>query len=86
MAAPRCALRFDCVDGGLGLDFLLACNYCRDSDRDRLTREISEGATVVLDSAVRVAFLGGLSRAGLASILDELRVNYGPDGEEPLIE
>ncbi len=54
--------------------------------RDFLAREVSEGAAIVLNSAVRVAFLGGVCGARLASALDRQLVFHTLDGGEALIE
>lgn len=53
----------------MGLDSLLAGNCSGDSDIDHLAREVSEGAAFLFDSAVWVAFLGGVCRPGLAATL-----------------
>jgi len=70
----------------VGLDHTLAHNCSRDSGCDFLAREVSEGAAVVLDTAVWMAFLERVCRARLApavvSQLDFRRL----DGEEALIE
>src|SRR5579864_9491092 len=48
------------------LDFLLAHVCSGAASCDFLTREVSEGAAFVFNSAVGVAFLGGLCRARVA--------------------
>jgi hypothetical protein len=70
----------------MGLDFVLADDYCRDSDCDFLAREVPEGAAVVFDSPIRVAFLGGLRRHPLASTIVLHDLPGRPDGGEALIE
>jgi hypothetical protein len=70
----------------VGLDSVLARNRSRDPDRDFLAREVSEGAAVVLDCSIRVAFLGGLCGAPLASPIIRRRVLRALDGGEALIE
>jgi hypothetical protein len=69
----------------VGLDSHLAGNCSRDPDRDFLACEVSEGAAVVRDCAVWVAFLGGLCGARLASALDRQLV-FHTLGGEALIE
>jgi hypothetical protein len=68
------------------LDPLLARHYSRVSGGDRLAREVSEGATVLLDSAVRLAFLGGVRRPYLGSCIVWHHHLVSWDREEALIE
>jgi len=86
MAGSRCALRFHCIDSRVGLDFHLARNCSRNSDRDHLAPEVSEGAGVVLDSAVRVAFLGGLRGSCLGSAFIRRPSVGSLDRKDALIE
>jgi hypothetical protein len=70
----------------VGLDSVLARNCSRDSDRDRVAREVSEGAAIVFDCSIWVAFLGGLRGARLASATARQFLLRTLDGEEALIE
>jgi len=65
----------------VGLDSLLAHDCRRNSDRDRLAREVSESAAVLLDSAVGMAFLVRLRRDRLGSPIVRHPVPRNPDGE-----
>src|SRR5215813_113222 len=67
MAVSRRALRFNRVDSRVGVDSLLANNYGRDPGCDFPACKVSEGASIVLDSEVWVAFLDGVCGARLAS-------------------
>jgi hypothetical protein len=70
----------------VGLDSVLASNYSRDSDRDRVAREVSEGAAIVSGCPIRMAFLGGLRGARLASATARQFLLCTLDGKEALIE
>jgi prolipoprotein diacylglyceryltransferase len=70
----------------VGLDSLLAHNCSRDPGCDRLAREVSERAAIVLDFAVWLAFLGGVCGARLASFIIHHCVPHNLDSEEALIE
>jgi hypothetical protein len=70
----------------VGLDSLLACIYSRGSERDRLAREVSEGSTVLFDSTVWLAFLGGVCRAHLDSTIVRYAVLQHLEGGGTLIE
>jgi hypothetical protein len=70
----------------MGLDFVLANDYRRDSVCDFLAREVPEGAAVVFDSSIRVAFLGGLRGVRLASSIVCHPVPGKSDVGEALIE
>jgi hypothetical protein len=70
----------------VGLDSVLARNCSRDSGRDRIAREVSEGAAIVFDCPIWVAFLGGLPGAPVASAGDRQFLLRTLDGEEALIE
>ena len=54
----------------MGVDSLLAYSYSGGSNRDHLAREVSERATIVLDSAFRVALLDGICGSHLDSFID----------------
>jgi hypothetical protein len=69
----------------MGVDSLLAHNCSRDPGCDFLACEVSEGATVILDCAIWVAFLGGVCGARLASAFVRWRDFYTL-GREALIE
>src|SRR5581483_3402511 len=86
MALPRCPLRFHRIDGWVGLDPLLAHDSGCDPDCDHLAREISEGPAVVFNSALWVAFLGGLCRTPMASTPARQFLLINLDVEEALIE
>jgi len=60
------------------------CN--RDSHCDLFAREVSEGAAVVLDSAVWLAFLGGLRRHCLGSATIRFRILRNTLGGEALMK
>jgi hypothetical protein len=68
------------------LDSLLARNCGCDPGRDFLACEVSEGAAVIFNSEVWVAFLGGLCRARMASATAREFLLRALDGEEALIE
>jgi hypothetical protein len=68
------------------MDHLLAHNCRRDSGCDFPAREVREGAEFVLDSAVWLAFLGGLCRVRLATAIDRHPILGTLDGGEALIE
>jgi hypothetical protein len=70
----------------VGLDSLLARVCGCVSERDLFAREVSEGAPVVFDCSIWVAFLGGLRGARLVSSGNRRRVLRTLDGEEALIE
>jgi hypothetical protein len=70
----------------VGLDFVLARNCRRDSDRDRVARKVPEGAAIVFNCSSWVAFLGGLRGARLASATARQFLLGTLDGEEALIE
>lgn len=67
------------------MDSVLARDCGGDSQRNHLTREIPEGAAVLFDSAVRLAFLGGLRRASMGSSANRLLVVRDSYGKEALI-
>jgi hypothetical protein len=68
------------------LDPFLAGDCSGDPDSDLLAREVSEGATLVRNSAVRVAILGGVCRA-LVAPARHRHSDIGPlDRGEALIE
>jgi hypothetical protein len=70
----------------MGLDFVLANDYRRASDCDFFAREVPEGAAVVFDSSIWMAFLGGLCGNSLASTIVLHDLPGGSDGGEALIE
>jgi hypothetical protein len=70
----------------VGLDSRLARNRSRASGRDFPAREVSEGAAIVFDCSICVAFLGGLRGARLASTTARQFLLRTLDGEEALIE
>jgi hypothetical protein len=70
----------------VGLDSLLARDCSSDPDRDFFAREVSEGAAFVLNCTVRVAFLGGVCGARLASAIARQLDLHTLDGGEALIE
>jgi len=84
MAPPGCALRFHRTDGGMGLDYLLADARGRASERDHFAHQVSEGAAVLLDPTVRMAFLGSLRGTSLGSFINRLLIISNP-GNEALI-
>jgi hypothetical protein len=67
------------------MDSLLASNGSRDSHRDRLARKVSQGAALVFDSPIGVAFLGGVRGDDLGSIVICHFVPRNPDDGEALI-
>src|SRR5258708_5550524 len=69
-----------------GLDSRLAHKCSRDPGCDLFAREVSEGAAIVLDSAVRVAFLGGVCGARLGAFTIDHFVPHNFDCGEALIE
>jgi hypothetical protein len=64
----------------------LARHYSGDSGGDRLARDVSEGATVLPDSAVRLAFLGGVRGPYLGSCIVRHHHLVSWNREEALIE
>jgi hypothetical protein len=70
----------------VGLDSRLARNRSRASGRDFPAHEVSEGAAIVFDRSIWVAFLGGLRGARLASATARQFLLRTLDGEEALIE
>jgi hypothetical protein len=70
----------------MGLDSFLADDCGRDPGRNFFARQVQEGATVVFDSAARVAFLDGLRGTCLASAIDRQRDIHTLDSAEALIE
>jgi hypothetical protein len=70
----------------VGLDSLLACNRSSNPGRDFFAREVSEGAAFVFDSALWVAFLGGVCGALLAPATHRQFVLGTLDRGEALIE
>jgi len=69
----------------MGLDSFLARDRGGDSQRDHLTCEVPESAAVLFDSAVGLAFLGGLCRASMGSCVIRFLILCSPDGKEALI-
>src|SRR5215475_4878964 len=67
MAASRCALRFDCFDRRMGMDSVLANDCRRASYCNCVACKVSEGAALIVDSAVWMAFLDGVRGPCLAS-------------------
>jgi hypothetical protein len=67
------------------LDSLLARNCSCDPDRDHLAREVSQGAALVFDCPIRVAFLGGLHGDHLGTDIAWHLVPRNPDDREALI-
>jgi hypothetical protein len=70
----------------VGLDSVLARDRRRNPGRDFLTCEVLEGAAFLFDSAVRVAFLGGVCGAHLASVIHRQFALNALDGGEAVIE
>jgi hypothetical protein len=68
------------------MDSVLASDCSRDSGGDHLAREVPEGSAAVLDSSVRMAFLGGLRRACLGSAVIRNHILRKLDGKEVVIE
>ena len=86
MAISGCALRFHRGGSRVGVDSVLADTCGGDSNRDRLARKVSECATIVLDSAVGVAFLDGVCGSHLDSFNSRSFVLDKSDRGETLIE
>jgi len=68
------------------LDSRLALNCGRRPRRDFPAREVSEGAAIIFNPEVWVAFLDGLCRARMASAAIRHRLLGTLDGREALIE
>ena len=70
----------------MGLDSFLARVCSRCPERDFLAREVSESTPVVLNSTVRVAFLGGVRWTRLAAAIACRYVRRALDGKGAVIE
>ena len=79
MATPRYSLRFDCNDGGVGLDPFLADVYFGTPYRHRVAYQIPEGTAFFLDPALWLALLDSLRGPSLASdfVWDGVPVSLG---------